>query len=214
MALLPFNDCSSIMVSGATSSGKTQWVYRLLQNLENLDGMFNTKPEHVLYCYGVWQPIFNDMESMCTLHQGLPNNIENWESESKHKLIILDDLMDKVVCSLDMSLLFTQGCHHRNISVIFITQNLFLQGKYSRTISLNTQYMVLFRSMRDVSQISTLGKQLFPGRAKLLTQVYEDVMKQPYAYLIVDNSPHSNPKYRLRTHIFPGEDPIVYVSKA
>ncbi len=210
MALLPFKDCSSLLLTGSTSSGKTTWVYKLLQNIE---AMYETKPDKILYCYGVWQPIFDEMEKMCTLQQGLPLDIENWETQSKHKLIIIDDLMDKVVSSLDMSLLFTQGCHHRNISVIFISQNMFIQGKYARTISLNTQYMVIFKSMRDVSQITTLGKQLFPGRSKLLTQVYEDVMRQPYNYLVIDNSPHANQKYRLRTRIFPGEDPIVYVPK-
>lgn len=211
MVLLPFKDCSSIMVCGATSSGKTRWTYRFLQN----NDMFETDPEHIMYCYAVWQPLFDEMEKLpnFTLNQGLPQNIDEWNPQAKHRLIIIDDLMDKVVDSLDMSLLFTQGCHHKNISVIFITQNLYLKGKHSRTISLNTQYIVLFRSLRDVSQISVLGKQLFPGKAKLLTQVYEDVMKQPYAYLIIDNSPHGDPRYRLRTHIFEDENPTIYVPK-
>ena len=178
--------------------------------------MFETDPEHIMYCYAVWQPLFDEMEKLpnFTLHQGLPINIDEWNPESNHRLIIIDDLMEKVVDNLDMSLLFTQGCHHKNISVIFITQNLYLKGKHARTISLNTQYLVLFRSLRDVSQITTLGKQLFPGQSKLLTQVYHDVMKQPYAYLLIDNSPHGHPKYRLRTHIFPNEETLIYVPKA
>ena len=211
MALLPFKDCSSIMVCGATSSGKTRWTYRLLQN-----HMFETDPEYIMYCYAVWQPIFDEMEKLpnFTLHQGLPLNIDEWNPQSNHRLIIIDDLMEKVVDNLDMSLLFTQGCHHKSISVIFITQNLYLKGKYARTISLNTQYLVLFRSLRDVSQITTLGKQMFPGQSKLLTQVYNDVMKKPFAYLLIDNSPHGHPKYRLRTNIFPNEDTLIYVTKS
>jgi hypothetical protein len=199
------------MISGATSSGKTQWIYRLLPNLD----MFETKPDAILICYGVWQSLYNDIETIpnVELHNGLPHNLDDWCPEAKHRLIIIDDLMDKVVSDMNMSLLFTQGCHHKHISTIYITQNLFLQEKYSRTISLNTQYLILFRSLRDASQITTLGRQLFPGKSKLLTQVYEDVMKKPYAYLVVDNSPHGHPDYRLRTNIFPGEYPLIYVSR-
>ena len=211
MSLLPFNECCSIMVCGATSSGKTIWTYKVLQNLN----VFKHPPEAILYCYGVWQPLFEDMEMIPNLimRQGVPDSLDDWAPDVKHRLIIIDDLMDKVVNSLDMSLLFTQGCHHKHISIIYITQNLYLQGKYSRTISLNTQYIVLFRSLWDVTQISVLGRQMFPGNAKLLTQAYNDVMKTPYNYLIIDSSPHSNPQYRLRTNIFPDEYPIVYRSK-
>jgi hypothetical protein len=209
MALLPFKDYSSILISGATSSGKTQWTYRLLQNLD----IFETKPDAILYCYGVCQSLYNDIETIpnVELHKGLPYNLDDWCPEAKHRLIIIDDLMDKVVNDMDMSLLFTQGCHHKHISTIYIMQNLFLQGKYARTISLNTQYIILFRSLRDASQITTLGRQLFPGKSKLLTQVYTEVMKKPYAYLVIDNSPHGHPEYRLRTHIFPGEYPLIYL---
>ena len=211
MSLLPFADNSSLMISGATSSGKTVWTHKLLKNLN----MFKTPPEAIMYCYGVWQPLFDDIELIpnVRLQHGLPKNLDDWCPQAKHRLIIIDDLMDKVVNDMDMSLLFTQGCHHKHISTVYITQNLFLQGKYARTISLNTQYLILFRSLRDASQITTLGRQLFPGKSKLLTQVYTDVMKNPYAYLVIDNSPHGHTDYRLRTHIFPGEYPLIYLPK-
>jgi hypothetical protein len=211
MSLLPFADYSSLMISGATSSGKTMWTYKLLKNLN----MFETPPDAILYCYGVWQSLFDDIETIpnVTIQQGLPMNIDDWCPEAKHRLIIIDDLMDKVVNDMDMCLLFTQGCHHKHISTIYITQNLFLQGKYARTISLNTQYVILFRSLRDASQITTLGRQLFPGKSKLLTQVYEDIMKKSYAYLVIDNSPHGHLDYRLRTNVFPGEYPLIYIPK-
>jgi len=46
-----------------------------------------------------------------------------------------DDLLNEVY-SKDVCDLFTKGSHHRNISVILITQNLFHQGRFSRYISL------------------------------------------------------------------------------
>ena len=213
-SLLPFKPCSSICISGTTGSGKTHWTYKLLRHARE---MFVEEPPHrIVYCYGVWQPLFDEMEENIenfTLHPGLPTQVllSEISSNGKHNLIVLDDMIDQVVKNPEMELLFTRGCHHSKFSVINITQNIFQQGKHARTIALNTWYMILFRNMRDVSQISILGKQLFPGNAQVLKEAYEDATKKPYGYLVIDSSPHVNVKYRLRTRIFPGEDPIVYV---
>ena len=59
--------------------------------------------------------------------------------------------------------LFTKGSHHRNLSVIYIVQNLFHQGKGNRSISLNSHYLVLFKNPRDKLQILTLAKQMYPS---------------------------------------------------
>ena len=55
---------------------------------------------------------------------------------------------------------FTRNGHHRNASVIYITQNMFQQSKSSRTISLNSRYMILFRNVRNKNQVKTLAQQM------------------------------------------------------
>ena len=110
-----------------------------------------------------------------------------------------------------MELLFTRGCHHKHLTVIFLTQNLFYQGRCSRTCSLNTHYLVLLKSPRQGNQLLHLGRQLYPSKAGVLVQAYNDSTKSDYGYLVVDSTPKGDDKYRLRTHIFPGEDPIVYI---
>ena len=48
--------------------------------------------------------------------------------------------------------LFTKGLHHRNLSVIYIVQNLFHQRKGNRSISLfNSHYLDLFKNPRGVN---------------------------------------------------------------
>ena len=213
-SLLPFRPCTSMTISGCTNSGKTTWVHKLLRHL---NGMYvDNPPQKILYCYGVYQPLFDEMEKTVpnlTFHQGLPSSsiLDELTMDRKHALVILDDLMSHVTQSPDMETLFTQGCHHRNMSVIFITQNLYQQGKAARTIALNTQYLILFRNIRDASQISHLAKQMFPGQGHTLVEIYQDCTKKPYSYLVIDMSPQSEDKYRLRTNIFPGEDPLVYI---
>ena len=215
-SLLPFKPCSSITISGATQSGKTYFVHKLLQNIS---GMFSEEPvSQILYCYGIYQSLFDKMEKDIpnfTLHEGLPSkeDIENFSAKQKHSLIILDDLMIQVGQSPEIERLFTMGCHHRKLSVIYLTQNIFQQSKCSRTIALNTHYLILFRNLRDGSQVTHLGRQLFPGKGQILVDAYQAATRVPYGYLVIDMSPHSEDKYRLRTQIFPGEDPIVYIPR-
>ena len=45
--------------------------------------------------------------------------------DRRHKLIVIDDLVHRVVEDKQMELLFTQGTHHKCVSVILITQNLY-----------------------------------------------------------------------------------------
>ena len=98
--------------------------------------------------------------------------------------------MHSVVQDADVELLFTQGCHHRRVSVVFLTKNLFPRGAKSRTIALNTYYLVLMKNARDASQVTTLRRQMFPGEARVLTEAYLDATKEPYGYL-VETSPHT-----------------------
>ena len=77
----------------------------------------------------------------------LNSDVEELES----CLLVLDDMMDHL--GSGVADLFTKGSHHKNKSVIAVTQNLFHQSRFQRTISLNTHYMVLFKSPRHASQI-------------------------------------------------------------
>jgi hypothetical protein len=141
--------------------------------------------------------------------EGLPSTVKITEfANGDHKIIILDDLQDRVSKSIEAEQLFTRGSHHLNLTVIYIIQNLYQQGKSSRNIALNSHYTVLFKNPRDITQITNLGRQL--GMSNLLKEAYKDSVKEPYNPLIIDLSLHTDESYKLRRNIFPGEDPIVY----
>jgi hypothetical protein len=169
-SLLPFKSCSSIVISGCTGSGKTQWIYRFLKNLP---GMYiQDIPKAVLYCYGIYQDFYDVMLKTIPnfeLHEGLPSpsKLEEFSADKQHKLIILDDLIQEVVQSPEIERLFTMGCHHNKLSTILVTQNAYQQGKHARTIALNTWYLVLMQTIRDKSQIAVMSCQIFPRHAKI-----------------------------------------------
>ena len=112
--------------------------------------------------------------------------------------------------SKDTQLLFTQGCHHRRLSVIYLSQTLFQQEKSAKSIALNTWYTVLFKNVRGTSQIMTLGQQLFPGKLNTLLEAYKKATTERFGYLVLDLTPMGEDKYRMRTNVFPGEDPVIY----
>ena len=118
--------------------------------------------------------------------------------------------MNEVVQQKEMELLFTQGTHHRRVSVILLSQNLYPKGKHARTIALNTWYLVLMKNLRVVSPVGILGRQLYPGKVKGFMSAYEDALSTKNGYLVVDMSPHGDDRYRLRTRVFPDQEPIIY----
>ena len=97
--------------------------------------------------------------------KGIPTALEHDSSfdANKRNLVVFDDQMIDASKEKRILNLFTHGSHYRNLSVIYIVQNLFHQGKGSRSISLNSHYLVLFKNPRDKLQILTLAKQMYPG---------------------------------------------------
>lgn len=210
--MYPFPEGTSISVSGATCSGKTTWLYRLLRHK---DIMFTKPPERVLYCYGIFQPLYEQIEKtlpFVEFHPGLPSaeELRRLSDDKACNLVILDDLMESVTSSRDMENLFVKGMHHLRLSILYLNQNLYCKGAHSRTINLNTHIMVLMKNPRDVSQLQCLARQAFLGKSAFLLEAYKDATSQPYGYLVLDFSPSAVEEYRVRSQVFPEEDTIVY----
>ena len=145
--MYPFTAPAKITISGTTGSGKTTWLLKLLQNQ---GVMFDIAPIKILYCYGVWQPLFEEMQREIiniSFQEGLPTEelMETFNPNGEHCLVILDDLAHLVMKSNEMETFYTRLSHHKQISIIFLNQNMFHQGKNARTINLNTHFMVLLK---------------------------------------------------------------------
>ena len=97
--------------------------------------------------------------------KGIPTALEQvFFYVNKRNLIVFDDQMIDASKDKRIVNLFTLGFHHGNLSVIYIVQNQFHQRKGSRSISLNSHYLVLFKNARGTLQILTLAKQMYPGQ--------------------------------------------------
>lgn len=211
-AVVPFAIGSPMIVAGPSNCGKTRWVEKLLKQAPF---MFSEPPVSILYCYGVFQDLFNQMKQEIAtpiqFHEGVPTEeIMTDFNDGKFHIIVLDDLMEKIVKSDQVMHLFSMYCHHKNITAILLTQNVFIQGVHSRNISLNTHIFVLFANKRDEQQIHRLARQLYPTEWRAFVKAYKDATYLGYGYLVVDVAPATPRQLQLRSQIFSPSHQIVY----
>jgi hypothetical protein len=194
------------IISGPTKCGKTQFTIKLLSLVKDV---IEPPPKRILWCYGVYQVAFNELNNV-EFHEGIPN-LETF-NDKEETLLVLDDLMHEAKDDR-VSKIFTKISHHNSVSVLFLTQNLFHKSEHSRTIALNSHYLVLFKNPRDASQISHLARQMYPRNWKFLVDAFQDATSTPYSYLLLDLKSDTEENQRVRANVFPEEVNYAYIPK-
>lgn len=87
-SLVPFEAPTSIFIVGMSGSGKS---YLTRQILQHAIGMFKQPTVQILFCYGVWQDLYDQMNKeipFIEFHQGLPSSDEiyEWGAIEGHKI--------------------------------------------------------------------------------------------------------------------------------
>lgn len=195
----------AICVAGPSSSGKSTFVVDLLNNLHR---MSDTQFEKIIWILGDPNAKPNNLKIPVEYMIGVPDEFVN--TNKKPQLYILDDSMFETQ-NRSVANLFTRGCHHQNISVIFITQNIFHQGKYARDISLNFSHIVVMNNPRDRSQFQYLSRQLWPENPKALLNIYKEITQEPFSYMYIDLNQRTHNLLRFRTDIFNPNYSTVFV---
>ena len=200
-------------VYGRRESGKTHFVTELLIQQEKLikDPFIKVIWINKSFQKDVYEKLMRANQFELEFLDDIPN-FDEMGKQIRNTLVVLDDMLTESNRNEQISALFTRG-RHLNISVILLSQNLFHQGKYSRDISLNVDYIVLFRNTRDTGQIMTLAQQMYPRVKKFLPWAYHDaVEKENFSHLILDLKPYTNSVMRVRAKIF-DLFPIVYIPR-
>lgn len=205
-----FKSPFTMILAGPTSCGKTEFVKTLIKKRNE---KISPPPSNTVWFYSIpqkWFSNFPDIEFIQGFDtQKVEDLLRITDIGSPSKLVVFDDLMQSVADSKLGSALFFEGSHHRNFSIILIVQNLYY--KNLRTISINTQYFVLFKNPRDNLVCRKLAIQCNPKKAKAIDAIYNDATKKPFSYLVVDLKPTTNDKYRFLTNVLEEESPFVYI---
>ena len=190
----------TMLCGGATSTGKSHFALEIIRNVSRI---LSPVPRHIIVAYGQWQPAYERISTRVKFHKGMPKSVPN------DTLLVVDDLMledGDLIADI-----FTRRSHHSNISIIYITQNIFHKAKYYRLISLNAQYIALFKSPRDILQPMILGRQMFPHNFEAFKTAYNLATESPYGYLFIDVRPTCPEAYRLRTDILNAQGQTIFV---
>ncbi|CAC5379718.1 unnamed protein product [Mytilus coruscus] len=162
-------------------------------------------PERIVWLYKRWQSLYGEIQKTVVprveFFGGIAVDLEsdNFFDPSIRNMIILDDLMSTSAKDSRINDLFTEGIHHRNLSVVVLNQNMYF-GK-DPTQRRNCHYLVLLNNPIDRQPVMTLGRQMYPTRSDLFPRKSEEATRRPYGFLLVDLTSGTTESSRLRTDV-------------
>lgn len=152
-----------------------------------------------------WQSRFDRMkkQSKVLFYKGLPPQgaLVKWFKRDQHGILNLDDLMEESgndKCVLD---LFTKDSHHRGITTLYLTQDLFPPGKFAKTINRKTHYVICFKSPRDETGIRHLLLQVYPEKWCRVLRLFLKLSIRPFGYFMLDLHPAFDDRFRIWSHL-------------
>lgn len=187
---------ATITVSGPSGSGKSSLCLRILNNL---DEAFDRPPTQAIYCYSIYQPLYEDMKKKSPVPLDFVHELPEDLRPKPRTLLILDDLQESSKLIADF---FTKKSHHLDCDVLYITQNIFLQNDAHRTCNLNTHILCLFKNPRNSQQVGFLARQISPGNHKFVLDAYKQATKRPHGYLYLNLQQATPDHLRLRDSFF------------
>ncbi len=206
---------STIQVSGPTGCGKTKLVVKLID-----EKMLEPMPQRLIWIYSEWQPLYEELIQQhphIEFYRGMNQGIYDSISSKTTNLLILDDQMSKMGNSTELSDMFTEGSHHRSLTIIFIVQNLYSQGKAQQDCRQNLHYSIIFKNPRDMSQIKLFGRRMYPDIKDGLIKPFREATSNPYGSLLIDGRPETPEAFRVRSifddypDVWPAQPPFDYI---
>lgn len=199
-----FKAPSRFLLYGPSASGKTTFLIEFIKHR-----MLEPWPSSITYVYSNYSEEFNHLAKEYNI-----NFVSNFDAEDykilSDSLLIFDDKIQELSSNATLfDEIYTQG-RHKNITSMFLSQNLYAKGM--RTMSINSNVVILFSNFRDQLSISTFARQVMPRNSKFLIDSYNDcIHTNKYGYLICDFSQTIDARFRFRTKIFPNDETTVYI---
>ena len=187
-----------LFINGPSRSGKTFFLKDFIQNM---DIFCKSPPKIITLVYKVFQPIYLDL-NVDYLRMDCDNLKEKLLelARGESMLVIFDDLINSSSLPTIANLFVVDG-RHSNLSMIFLSQKLFIKNDYFRQISQNSDYYMLFKNPRNSQEIQTLSHQMTPGKKHLITY-YKEATKNPFSYLFINLTQECKERVKYLSHLF------------
>ena len=181
-------------MAGSTRRGKSTLTSQFLIHREEVID----KPVYrIIFYYRVWQKMYSELQEKLGDLIQFKNELDLEEPEkspeNKTTIVIFDDmhLVFKQNLQLSYQILnyFTIFSNHMDLLTVFLTQNVFLQSEIYRTVSQNSNYIILFKNHRNTMQVNMLVTQIYGNKeeAKPFLDVYRRIMNNGlrFNYIII-----------------------------
>jgi len=205
---------TSCIISGGSGVGKT-WI--CLEMIRRRKSCFKKSIDSVVYVFKNWQEQFEEFKEDKEVYfiQDLfeTDSIVS-RNPNKSFLIFIDDQIisfenDKTV-SQYVEEFFVFRAHHQNLHPVFICHNIF--SKSLRLVSLNTGLLIVFRNLRDSTQLSILGNQL--GYGNFLKETLKKIVSENvHGFLVIDLNKYTPDKLRFRNFLWRTNNMKYFVPK-
>ena len=195
-----------LFLAGPSRCGKTFFVADLLQNLGTIS---KDPPTVIIYVYKTWQWKFDEMKHLVHVFlEDDENVVENIKmyATGQSILVVFDDMINSKSLNT-LAPLFTVDGRHMNMSLVFLTQRMFVNDEYFRQISQNSDYFIIFKNPRNSSEIRTLAQQITPGSLHLI-KIYIEATKDPFSYLFINLTQECEPKVKYLSQIFTKDNSV------
>ena len=167
------------IVFGQTGAGKTHFILNMIRHK-----LIHPFPKNIYYMYKIRQPFMDRMDNIKFI-EGLDFDAIDTRKPS---LLVIDDLI--LSTNKNVAEMFILGSHHKQISIFFLTQNLFPNCDLYRLMSANAHYFVIFQNQRNFRQVMTLARQIFVGRdTKRITEAYKRAANTARGVIVLSFSP-------------------------
>ena len=197
--LISTNNRVFISLVGPSETGKSEFINNWLKI-----GTFQPNVDKIHFFYQDSQSLYDVMqkefENLEFVHGVNFEIIDPLENNDTNYLLLFDDSCEEICNSKAFVDIATAG-RHRGVGTIYIKHNLFHQSKLGRDVALQNTHIVLFKSPRDVMQVTTLSTQL--GLGSELVDWYLDATSVPFGHLLIDLSPRTDDRLRYCTNSGP-----------
>merc|ERR1711867_344977 len=137
----------------------------------------------------------------CIYSENIVEDIKSF-ARGQAILVVFDDLIGSNYLP-EIANMFTVDVRHLNISMVFLSQRMFVNDEYFRQISQNCDYFCLFKNPRNSSEIRALAQQMTPGNI-VLVDIYQDATERPFTYLFINLTQECDVKVKYLSNLFDG----------
>lgn len=197
------------IVCGSTGAGKTTFIKRLLSCMNDV---CDRPTSDVYFFYKEYQHGYEELENV-NLIQGQPtmqwcsetfkdrigmNIVKDIANPTPVVTVVVDDQGREI--REDAIQLFTVASHHYDLNLLWVTHTLYGSPSH-RVVSLNTKYLFIFKNPRDKMEITSLARQVDPGKSKVFLNIFSEATSKPHSYLLADFDQNMPDPYRFRSNI-------------